>query len=73
VKQETAAAIRAQQEAAAAAMRAQAEARQRAHELSNLINSLEKVDDDGRRTTALDAVCPTEDVLVCSSCQPYVG
>lgn len=32
---------------------------QRAAELKSLLNSLEKVDDEGRRASLLDIVCPT--------------
>ena len=49
----------AQQEAA----RKQAEAFAKAAELRNILNNLEKVDDEGRRTSLLDTLCSTEDVL----------
>lgn len=43
--------------------RKQQEALQKAAELRQIINSLEKVDDEGRRSTLLDSVCSTEDIL----------
>ncbi len=32
-------------------------------ELKQMLNNLEKVDDEGRRSSLLDSVCLTEDVL----------
>ena len=45
------------------AARKQQEALQKAAELRQIINSLEKVDDEGRRSSLLDSVCSTEDIL----------
>ena len=47
------------------ALETQAEARRKAEELRNILSSLEKVNDEGRRSSLLDIVCPTE---VISSC-----
>ncbi|KAK0225975.1 SNF2 family N-terminal domain-containing protein [Armillaria fumosa] len=44
------------------AARKQQEALQKAAELRQIINSLEKVDDEGRRSSLLDSVCSTEDI-----------
>ena len=55
----TAAQLAAQQEAA----RKRQEAEAKAQELRQILNSLEKVDDEGRRTSLLDTLCSTEDVL----------
>ncbi|KAF8919761.1 SNF2 family N-terminal domain-containing protein [Mucidula mucida] len=41
----------------------QEEARQKAAELSRILNTLEKVDDEGRRSSLLDSVCASDDVL----------
>ena len=41
----------------------QEESRKKAAELSRILNTLEKVDDEGRRNSLLDTVCSTEDVL----------
>ncbi|KAF9024848.1 hypothetical protein BDZ89DRAFT_1068783 [Hymenopellis radicata] len=41
----------------------QEEARKKAAELSRILNTLEKVDDEGRRSSLLDSVCASEDVL----------
>ena len=41
----------------------QQEALQKAAELRQMLNSLEKVDDEGRRASLLDTLCATEDVL----------
>ena len=49
----------AQQEAA----RKQAEAFAKAAELRNILNNLEKVDDEGRRSSLLDTLCSVEDIL----------
>ena len=49
----------AQQEAA----RKQAEAFAKAAELRNILNNLEKVDDEGRRSSLLDTLCSVDDVL----------
>lgn len=43
--------------------RNQQEALRKAAELSQMLNSLEKVDDEGRRASLLDTLCATEDVL----------
>jgi SWI/SNF-related matrix-associated actin-dependent regulator of chromatin subfamily A3 len=45
------------------ATRKQQEALQKAAELRQMLNSLEKVDDDNRRSSLLDTLCATEDVL----------
>lgn len=45
------------------AIRKQQEALQRAAELRQMLNTLEKVDDEGRRSSLLDALCSTDDVL----------
>lgn len=45
------------------AMRKQQEAFAKARELQQILNNLEKVDDEGRRTSLLDTLCSTEDVL----------
>ncbi|KAK0485859.1 SNF2 family N-terminal domain-containing protein [Armillaria novae-zelandiae] len=45
------------------AARKQQEALQKAAELRQIINSLEKVDDERRRNSLLDSVCSTEDIL----------
>jgi len=45
------------------AARKQQEALQKAAELRQTLNSLEKVDDEGRRASLLDTLCATEDVL----------
>ncbi|KZT19055.1 hypothetical protein NEOLEDRAFT_1142558 [Neolentinus lepideus HHB14362 ss-1] len=55
----TAAQIQAQQEAA----RKQQEAWQKAQELQQMLNTLEKVDDEGRRSSLLDTLCSQEDIL----------
>lgn len=52
-------AARKQQEAA----RKQQEALAKAAELRQVLNSLEKVDDEGRRSSLLDTLCVVEDVL----------
>ncbi|KII92184.1 hypothetical protein PLICRDRAFT_133581 [Plicaturopsis crispa FD-325 SS-3] len=49
----------AQQEAA----RKQQEALRRAHELKQMLTTLEKVDDEGRRSSLLDTLCSTDDIL----------
>jgi SWI/SNF-related matrix-associated actin-dependent regulator of chromatin subfamily A3 len=41
----------------------QQEALQKAMELKQMLNNLEKVDDEGRRSSLLDTLCSTEDVL----------
>lgn len=41
----------------------QQEALQKAAELRQMLNSLEKVDDEGRRGSLLDTLCASEDVL----------
>ncbi|TFK44820.1 SNF2 family N-terminal domain-containing protein [Crucibulum laeve] len=45
------------------AARKQQEALQKAAELKQMLTSLEKVDDEGRRSSLLDALCSTDDVL----------
>ncbi|KAI5123845.1 hypothetical protein M0805_005664 [Coniferiporia weirii] len=42
---------------------AQADALRKAAELKSMLNNLEKVDDESRRTSLLDTLCSTEDVL----------
>lgn len=49
--------------AQARAARERAEAISRAAELQQMLSTLEKVDDQGRRGTLLDNVCSKEDVL----------
>lgn len=39
------------------------ESLRKAQELKQILNSLEKVDDEGRRSSLLDSVCSTDDVL----------
>ncbi|KAI9067101.1 hypothetical protein FKP32DRAFT_1588914 [Trametes sanguinea] len=51
--------LRKQQEAA----RKQQEAYQKAMELRQILNGLEKVDDEGRRSSLLDQLCSVDDVL----------
>lgn len=55
----TAAQIAAQQEA----VRKQQEAFAKAHELQQILNNLEKVDDEGRRVSLLDSLTAVDDVL----------
>ncbi|KDR75774.1 hypothetical protein GALMADRAFT_248461 [Galerina marginata CBS 339.88] len=45
------------------AIRKQQESVRKAAELRNMINNLEKVDDEGRRGSLLDTLCSTDDVL----------
>jgi len=45
------------------AVRKQQEALQKAAELKQMLNALEKVDDGGRRASLLDTLCSTDDVL----------
>jgi SWI/SNF-related matrix-associated actin-dependent regulator of chromatin subfamily A3 len=45
------------------ALRKQQESFARAEELKQMLSSLEKVDDEGRRGSLLDTLCSTEDVL----------
>ncbi|KAH7915183.1 SNF2 family N-terminal domain-containing protein [Hygrophoropsis aurantiaca] len=62
----TAAQTKAQQEAIKKqqeAIRKQQESLQKATELKQMLNSLEKVDDEGRRSSLLDTLCSTDDVL----------
>jgi len=47
----------------AEALRKQQEAFARAAELRQMLSSLEKVDDEGRRSSLLDTMCSTEDIL----------
>jgi len=53
----------AQAAARAEAIRKQQEAIQKAAELRQMLNTLEKVDDEGRRSSLLDTLCSTEDIL----------
>lgn len=43
--------------------RKQQEALQKAAELRQMLNNLEKVDDESRRSSLLDTLCSTDDVL----------
>ncbi|OJT07139.1 Helicase-like transcription factor [Trametes pubescens] len=52
-------AVRKQQEA----QRKQQEAYEKAMELRQILNNLEKVDDEGRRSSLLDTLCSVDDVL----------
>lgn len=45
------------------AIRKQQESLHKAAELRQMLNNLEKVDDESRRTSLLDTLCSTEDVL----------
>jgi SWI/SNF-related matrix-associated actin-dependent regulator of chromatin subfamily A3 len=45
------------------AARKKQEALLKAAELKQMLNNLEKVDDDGRRTSLLDTLCSKEDIL----------
>jgi SWI/SNF-related matrix-associated actin-dependent regulator of chromatin subfamily A3 len=45
------------------AVRKQQEALQKAAELKQMLSNLEKVDDEGRRTSLLDSLCSTGDIL----------
>jgi SWI/SNF-related matrix-associated actin-dependent regulator of chromatin subfamily A3 len=45
------------------AVRKQQEALQKAAELKQMLSNLEKVDDEGRRSSMLDTLCSTDDVL----------
>ncbi|KAF8161207.1 SNF2 family N-terminal domain-containing protein [Crassisporium funariophilum] len=45
------------------AIRKQQQALQKAAELKQMLNNLEKVDDEGRRTSLLDTLCSNDDVL----------
>ena len=56
-------ALRKQQEAQQEAIRKQQEAFARAQELRQILNNLEKVDDEGRRASLLDTLCSVDDVL----------
>lgn len=56
-------ALRKQQEAQQEAIRRQQEAFQRAQELRQILNNLDKVDDEGRRSSLLDTLCSVDDVL----------
>lgn len=46
-----------------AAARKQQEALAKAAELKQMLNTLEKVDDEGRRSSLLDTLCSTDDIL----------
>ena len=50
-------------EAQQEAIRKQQEAFARAQELRQILNNLEKVDDEGRRASLLDTLCSVDDVL----------
>ena len=52
-------ALRKQEEA----FRKQREAYEKAQELKQILNNLEKVDDEGRRASLLDTLCSVDDVL----------
>lgn len=56
-------AMRKQQEAQQEAIRKQQEAFQRAEELRQILNNLDKVDNEGRRASLLDTLCSVDDVL----------
>jgi SWI/SNF-related matrix-associated actin-dependent regulator of chromatin subfamily A3 len=45
------------------AIRKQQEALQKAAELRQMLTNLEKVDDEGRRSSMLDTLCSADDVL----------
>lgn len=45
------------------AIRKQEDALRKATELKQMLNSLEKVDDEGRRSSLLDTLCSKEDIL----------
>jgi SWI/SNF-related matrix-associated actin-dependent regulator of chromatin subfamily A3 len=45
------------------AARKQHEALQKAAELRQMLSALEKVDDEGRRSSLLDTLCSTDDIL----------
>ena len=45
------------------ALRKQQEAYAKAQELKAMLNTLEKVDDEGRRASLLDTLCSVDDVL----------
>jgi SWI/SNF-related matrix-associated actin-dependent regulator of chromatin subfamily A3 len=45
------------------AARKQQEALQKAAELRQMLSTLEKVDDEGRRSSLLDTLCSTDDIL----------
>ena len=45
------------------AAKKQQEALQKAAELKQMLNNLEKVDDEGRRSSLLDTLCSTDDVF----------
>jgi SWI/SNF-related matrix-associated actin-dependent regulator of chromatin subfamily A3 len=45
------------------AIRKQLEASQKATELRQMLSNLEKVDDEGRRSSMLDTLCSVEDIL----------
>lgn len=44
-------------------IRKQQESLMKAQELKAMLNNLEKVDDEGRRTSLLDSLCSTDDIL----------
>ncbi|PIL34185.1 transcription factor [Ganoderma sinense ZZ0214-1] len=56
-------ALRKQQEAQQEAIRKQQEAFRRAEELRQILNNLDKVDNEGRRASLLDTLCSVDDVL----------
>ncbi|KAH9941011.1 SNF2 family N-terminal domain-containing protein [Amylocystis lapponica] len=61
--QRPAGASAAQMAAQREAVRKQQEALEKAAELRQILNSLEKVDDEGRRSSLLDTLCSVDDVL----------
>ncbi|KAG1751540.1 SNF2 family N-terminal domain-containing protein [Suillus paluster] len=54
---------KAQQEAMRKQQEAQQEALQKAAELKQMLGNMEKVDDEGRRASLLDALCSVDDIL----------
>ncbi|KAG1716393.1 hypothetical protein ID866_745 [Astraeus odoratus] len=54
---------RAQTQAEEEAIKKQQEALRSAAELKQMLNSLEKIDDEGRRASLLDTLCPVDDIL----------
>ncbi|KAJ3514328.1 hypothetical protein NLJ89_g2437 [Agrocybe chaxingu] len=55
------------------AIRKQQEALRKAAELRQMLNSLEKVDDEGRRSSLLDTLCSTDDILSLPLCPSPPG
>lgn len=56
-------AARKHQETQQLTARKEQESLQKAAELRQMLNALEKVDDDGRRSSLLDTLCSTDDIL----------